>query len=319
LPDTRPDGRPWPKISIVTPNYNYGHFLEETIRSVLLQGYPDLEYIVIDGGSTDGSVEIIRQYAKWLAYWVSETDRGQAQAINKGFARSTGELLAWLNSDDLYLVSALRHMAEAYVRESETILLGDVENFSDLEKRSWLIRQSRVTFSHAVDPMNSDWSWHQPGMFVPRSLYSRAGPLDEDLQYSFEHDWLCRLTQRAAVTYLGIPMARFRLHEVSKTAAARFGQMQEGIQVIQRYWDFIPDLDKRYTAAVYAVHHASLYLGQLPSYSRFWDRRHGLRLLSAAWWRCPRIVAFPLFWKLCLRAMLPRRLLRSNPWWPSPG
>src|SRR5579885_3553995 len=106
LPASRADGSPWPRISIVTPSYNQGQFIEETIRSVLLQGYPDLEYIVIDGGSTDQSVEIIRKYERWLTYWVSEKDRGQAHAINKGFSSVTGELFNWINSDDLSYRSA---------------------------------------------------------------------------------------------------------------------------------------------------------------------------------------------------------------------
>ncbi|GAI34604.1 unnamed protein product, partial [marine sediment metagenome] len=107
LPDTLPDGSLWPRVSIITPSYNQGQFIEETIRSVLLQGYANLEYIIMDGGSTDDSVEIIRKYEPWLTYWVSEPDRGQAHAIDKGFARSTGEILAWLNSDDTYLPGAI--------------------------------------------------------------------------------------------------------------------------------------------------------------------------------------------------------------------
>jgi len=108
LSDTMPDGRPWPKISIVTPNYNYGQFLEETIRSVLLQGYPNLEYIIIDGGSTDNSIEIIKKYEKWLAYWISEPDRGQSHAINKGLKMASGEWFNWINSDDLLMPHALK-------------------------------------------------------------------------------------------------------------------------------------------------------------------------------------------------------------------
>ncbi|NVO00781.1 MAG: glycosyltransferase, partial [Geobacteraceae bacterium] len=103
-----------PKITIVTPSYNQGRFLEKTILSVLDQGYPNLEYIVIDGGSTDESVEIIKKYADRLTYWVSEPDRGQSHAINKGFERATGEIFGWLNSDDWYHPGALQAVAEAF-------------------------------------------------------------------------------------------------------------------------------------------------------------------------------------------------------------
>jgi cellulose synthase/poly-beta-1,6-N-acetylglucosamine synthase-like glycosyltransferase len=102
LPDKMEGDCDWPKISIVTPSYNQGRFIEETIRSVLLQGYPNLEYIIIDGGSTDNSVEIINKYEPWLTYWVSEPDRGQSHGINKGFEKATCEVFGWLNSDDYF-------------------------------------------------------------------------------------------------------------------------------------------------------------------------------------------------------------------------
>ena len=118
LPDTMPDGSPWPRVSTVTPSYNQGQFIEETIRSVLLQGYPSLEYIIIDGGSDDGTVAIIRKYERWLAYWVTEPDRGQSHAINKGFGRSSGAILNWINSDDYLLKGALQPVALAYAGNS---------------------------------------------------------------------------------------------------------------------------------------------------------------------------------------------------------
>src|SRR5215212_7304742 len=99
LPDLRPDGEAWPSISIVTPSYNQGGFIEETIRSILLQGYPNLEYFIIDGGSTDASVDIIRKYEPWLSGWISEKDEGQTDAITKGLQRCTGQVFQWINSD----------------------------------------------------------------------------------------------------------------------------------------------------------------------------------------------------------------------------
>lgn len=119
LADKMPDGSDWPKISIVTPNYNYGNFIEETIRSVLLQGYPNLEYIIIDGGSTDNSVEIIKKYESWISYWISEKDNGQSHALNKGFAIVDSQICTYINSDDIFLPNALSKVISAYTNNSE--------------------------------------------------------------------------------------------------------------------------------------------------------------------------------------------------------
>ena len=127
-----PDGSPWPRVSIVTPSYNHGQFIEETIRSVLLQGYPNIEYIIIDGGSSDETLDIIRKYEPWLTHWVSEPDMGQSHAINKGFARCSGDVVAWLNSDDEYLPGTLGIVGH-YMEKNPAadIVFGDQEEMDE--------------------------------------------------------------------------------------------------------------------------------------------------------------------------------------------
>jgi glycosyltransferase involved in cell wall biosynthesis len=129
------NGQPWPRISIVTPSFNQGQFLEETIRSILLQGYPNLEYVIMDGGSTDDSVEIIRKYQEHLSFWVSEKDAGQSDAINKGFARCSGELLNWINSDDVLMLGALRAVAEAALGDEQAGVFVGASGRIDLPAR----------------------------------------------------------------------------------------------------------------------------------------------------------------------------------------
>src|SRR5437763_884238 len=122
----------FPKITVITPSYNQGKFLEETIVSVISQGYPNLEYMLIDGGSTDNSIDIIKKYRTYFSYWISEKDSGQSEAINKGLKKATGEIISWLNSDDLYTAGCLQHVAEHFAKHREaalvhgkTILFGD--------------------------------------------------------------------------------------------------------------------------------------------------------------------------------------------------
>lgn len=124
-----PVGHTWPRITIVTPSYNQGSFIEETIRSVLLQGYPNLEYIIIDGGSSDDSVALVSRYSEWLSFWVSEPDNGQAAAINKGFKKASGDIWQWINSDDRLAPGALFRVAHLYMTQPATIIAGACENF----------------------------------------------------------------------------------------------------------------------------------------------------------------------------------------------
>lgn len=236
LPDTMADGSPWPRISIVTPSFNQGHYLEETIRSVLLQGYPDLEYIVIDGGSKDGSVDIIKRYAPWLSYWMSKPDKGQAHAINKGIRRMTGDIVAWVNSDDIYLQWAFACVASAYKENPNALVQGKgfISN-SDLTELS-AVSPSAFTLQNMITYWNRSSTIFVPGLFSPASLIREVGFLDQTLDYTFDIDLFCRLLLKAPVHYIDFPLAVFRWHETSKTVAQPQQFQLEWAKVALRYW-----------------------------------------------------------------------------------
>lgn len=223
-PDMMPNGKPWPKISIVTPSYNQGNYLEETIRSVLLQGYPNLEYIIIDGGSIDSSIEIIRKYERCLTYWTSEKDKGQSDAINKGFKRATGEILAWLNSDDYYEPHAIERVAiELNASENRHIVMGNTRQVDDEGKqvRIWktrlptfysLLNQFRLYLIRGVVVMPT-----QPSVFWHRNVFEILGPLRTDLKYVMDYEyWLRMLSNGYRFHQTSCILSNYRFHDLSK-------------------------------------------------------------------------------------------------------
>jgi len=231
LPDTTPDGSPWPLISIVTPSYNQGRFIEETIRSVLLQGYPNLEYIVVDGGSTDDSVQTIRRYEQWLRHWVSEPDAGQADAIGRGFAKATGEILAYINSDDYYLPGVLAAV-EATFRSGAEWTIGHsifVDREGQLLRKRWC---PPVTFNTLLF-----WrqGFSQPTAFWRREAFLSAGGIDTTLQFCLDYDLFIRLAQRDKPKRVKAFIAAVRIHPESKTSTMDAVRKAESYLLHVRY------------------------------------------------------------------------------------
>jgi glycosyltransferase involved in cell wall biosynthesis len=227
-------GSALPKISIITPSLNQGAFIEETIRSVLLQGYPSLELIIIDGGSTDQTLEILRRYEQFLAYWISDPDRGQSHAVNKGLAKATGDVIGWLNSDDIYCPDTFHQVASVYTANPTSIIAGTVLDFDGTKE--WL----SVTQDGFVNGITTFWrpeaAYHQPGVFIPRSILAEVGPLDESLVFCMDFDLYCRLEQRQVkAVVLQEVLAKFRRHPASKTSTLSKTHRVEQPRVCKRY------------------------------------------------------------------------------------
>lgn len=216
LPDTMPDGRPWPRVSIVTPSYNQGQFIEETIRSVLLQGYPNLEYIIIDGGSTDGSIEIIRRYDKHLAYWISEPDKGQADAINKGWRRASGTIVAYLNSDDIYRPKSIAEVVQAFLSQPA---VGCVYGECDVINEEGMVigELGKWEFDlHELIGMGES-SIPQPATFVSSEALDVVGMLDPQLHFAMDYDLWIKIGLKYPIFHVPKTLAAFRVHTLSKS------------------------------------------------------------------------------------------------------
>jgi glycosyltransferase involved in cell wall biosynthesis len=232
LPETMPDGSSWPKISIVTPSYNQGQFIEETIRSVLLQGYPNLEYIIMDGASTDGSVEIIKKYSPWLMYWMSESDAGQGYAINAGWQRGTGNILSWVNSDDLLMPNTLQNVASIFHSNKDA---GFVHGIGEL-----IDQNSRVVgeffgseFDLEATLLSSRNCVAQPSAFISRHALNRVGSLDCELHMSMDWDLWLRIGVDFPTIYVRQVWSRIRSWEGSKTSRIGYLAGAEHVQSVK--------------------------------------------------------------------------------------
>jgi glycosyltransferase involved in cell wall biosynthesis len=207
-----------PLVSIITPSYNQARYLEFTIRSVLEQDYSNIEYIIVDGGSTDGSTDIIRRYSNRLAWWVSEKDRGQTDAINKGFARARGDILAWLNSDDTYEPHAIAEAVEFLRGRPEVGLVYGDTNFID--ENGHVIGRFPAAQTDYKRLRRGYVHIPQQASFWRTDLWNKVGPLDPSFYFAMDYDLWVRLAALAPVQYTPRLWANFRLHMQGKTITA---------------------------------------------------------------------------------------------------
>ena len=207
----------WPRISIVTPSLNQGQFIEATIRSVLLQNYPNLEYIVVDGCSVDGSQSILRKYKNFLTYSITEADHGQADAINKGFSYATGEIFGWLNSDDMLLPNALQHIGLAFMQRADTKVIYGFRKVVDTEGQ---LLRTGIFWLPDVAVLQREPLIPQETVYWRREVWDKLGPLNTDFHFAMDYEYWQRML-RSGYNFELLPyfLGAFRLHPDSKTVA----------------------------------------------------------------------------------------------------
>jgi len=199
----------WPKLTIVTPSFNQGQFIEQTIRSILLQNYPNLEFIVIDGGSTDETIDILEKYSRWISYWQSEKDNGQSQAINFGFSLASGNYFAWLNSDDYYLKEVFARVVDAFLKTGSKFIYGYCFNYYLDSKKYELVR---------ILPFR-DFFIKIPGLLQPSTFWSAQihQPVWEELHCSLDFELWLRLVKGNKRRLIRQPLSVANVHGDAKT------------------------------------------------------------------------------------------------------
>ena len=247
----------WPTISIVTPSLNQSQFLDQTIHSVLSQNYPSLEYIIVDGGSTDGSLEVIKNQAKNLAYWCSEEDQGHYHAVQKGFAHSSGEIMAWLNSDDLYCPWALKTVGSIFRRFPEVNWITTLNQFFwNKDGHCTFIKQLAGFSAHAfADGENGYFGATETGFiqqestFWRRSLWDQVGGLDLSYELAADFDLWSRFFERTTLYGVYSPLAGFRIHD-SNRSSDKQAYSKEVHKVLEIFRRTNPHFTKRYRSRI---------------------------------------------------------------------
>ena len=222
-----------PRISIVTPSYNQGQYLEQTILSVLGQQYPNLEYIIMDGGSSDNSVEIIKRYADRLTYWHSAPDKGQAAAIACGFELATGDILGWLNSDDMLMPNALINVANAFLAAPEICAVTGRCVIIDTDGKPFAVSIPIIRCWRSMLYLGS--GFYQMATFWKKSAYETVGQLNAEMYFSFDADLFVRLRKYGKFKVIPDYLAAYRCHKATKTSTIQHVMRAENSTLLRRY------------------------------------------------------------------------------------
>ena len=281
-----------PRISIVSPSYNQWHYLEECIRSVLLQGYPDIEFIIHDGGSRREVIEIFEKYDPWISYWVSEPDRGQSHAVNKGILRSTGKVILWMNSDDICMPGAFHKVADAFrANPGCRIVSGQAYAINKDSKIDGKIPSYFIDWEEVVT--NPGNSLRQVSTFFHRELFNECGLLDENPNLAMDTDLLVRLTEHNKPVVIDDFLAAFRVHEEANTQTMLLRWYEENDRTRSQY--FRNSFQKKR----YKTRSAKRWLSL--SVMEKWSQKDKKRCLKNAVHNLPSIVFTKDFWQTVVK------------------
>jgi glycosyltransferase involved in cell wall biosynthesis len=275
-----------PMVSIITPSYNQGRFIEETIRSVLLQGYPNLEYIIIDGGSSDNTVEVLKKYEPWLKYWVSEPDKGQSHAINKGFKKAEGDLLGWLNSDDYFFPFGLHTLVS--LRKSHPSAVAWVGACRDVDINGQRLRRRSPWIGGKKAFAN--WSreaWiPQPSCLFDADTFHQISGLDENLHYVMDVDLWMRLAERGKFAAVDKIVSCARMYAGIKTR--KNIPMQQAEHIFINFKHNLPEVARERMARCMEFSMDAMAYRKLLRYFLMRTRRWLWQLWQSFCWLCGR-------------------------------
>ena len=288
-----------PRISVITPSFNQGHFIEETIRSVLQQNYPNLEFSVFDGGSVDQTVGVLKKYSAQLSFWRSEKDGGQAAAINEGFRRATGDILCWLNSDDLHYPNTLSTVNDLLrdCLDQPVVVYGGCEMFGHGTPQTELRRVTPFSrkLLETVDFID------QPSVFWTRKAWEIVGPLDESLHFGFDWEWFLRAAKICRFMATEALLSRYRIHPAHKSGTGGKKRWIELLAIVRRHSS--PDVVHHYeylvrsdSARWWLNKRMRLYLALKSRFRAYADP--AATLLSPPFWFLPAGIQRKTLWRI---------------------